>query len=267
MYLALPSNIPVHSCAMGPLSDQQLLEDLADTSGGRYYFMPTIFDLVEIYNFIRGTITGEGLAANESTFASFGSVKGCVESDAECATFTVGWFGSGLDYVGHDPRTRSEISVRLRAPNGKLIAADSSAVRRTVGDKHVALKVCEPAAGEWSIEVRTTRKEHTRFTAAIFVKSDLQVNLAIDAAKFLKGSPISFGVDVFKGAEPVTRVTTSASISRPQASTKDLLARFGNQLRQIDPDKAALADGLSQDVAKLEALPELHSLESSRALK
>src|SRR5690606_21086954 len=62
---ALPASLPIYSCAMGPASDQVLLAQLAENTDGRYYFMPTIDDLFEIYNYIRGQVTGDGVIVNE----------------------------------------------------------------------------------------------------------------------------------------------------------------------------------------------------------
>ncbi|MBK9760899.1 MAG: hypothetical protein IPO90_13245 [Flavobacteriales bacterium] len=34
---SLPADMPVYSCAMGPLSDQTLLNDIANVTNGKYY--------------------------------------------------------------------------------------------------------------------------------------------------------------------------------------------------------------------------------------
>lgn len=250
----LPADLPIYSCAMGPTSDQALLEQLADVTGGRYYFMPSIFDLFEIYNFIRGQVTGEGVAANESATASSSRVRGCVEGGAEYAVFTAAWEGPDLNYVSGDARNDSEISVRLRDPRGRLLPADASVVRRTVGEGYVAFKVNEPLAGEWSIEVSTTRRSHTRYTAAIFVRSPLVLDLNLVPSKFVVDQPIDFTLNVFDRGNPVKQFRPLTYVARPQGGIRDLIGRYRDQLQRIDPLKDALTDGIPEHVARLQAL-------------
>jgi len=251
--VALPADLPIYSCAMGPTSDQALLEQLADVTGGRYYYMPTIFDLFEIYNFIRGQVTGEGVAANESSTASFGKVSGCIEDGAEYAVFTAAW-ENDLHYTPGDARKANEIAVRLRSPSGRLVTPNSSAVHRVVGDGYVAFRISEPMAGEWSIEVTTVRDEHTRFTGAIFVRSPIRLDLDVVPGKFVAGAPIDFTVNVFDGNDQVSRFKPVSHVVRPKGSVRDLIDRYRDQLRTVDPDKDALADDISDDLARLMTL-------------
>src|ERR1043166_6300695 len=44
---------PVYSCAMGPHSDQKLLQQIASTTNAVYYYMPYPFNMMQIYNQIR----------------------------------------------------------------------------------------------------------------------------------------------------------------------------------------------------------------------
>ena len=117
---ALPADLPIYSCAMGPASDQTLLAQLADDTDGRYYFMPTIDDLFEIYNYIRGQVTGDGVIVNESSTASVSQVSGWVDGCAESVLFTVAWHDTSLRYVPRDPKGagRSRCGCARRAAAG-----------------------------------------------------------------------------------------------------------------------------------------------------
>jgi hypothetical protein len=61
---ALPAGTKVHTIALGPQSDQTLLDTIANAMGGQYYFTPDELELHEIYNYIRAEATEEELALN-----------------------------------------------------------------------------------------------------------------------------------------------------------------------------------------------------------
>ena len=131
--MMLPANIGLYTCAMGAASDQSLLEQLASDGGGRYYFMPTIDDLFEVYNYMRGQVTGEGIIVNESSLASESRVGAFVDGSASTVTFSIAWSDPKLKYVPRGLRRKDEISVRLRDPRGKRIHANAGFVKRVHG--------------------------------------------------------------------------------------------------------------------------------------
>ena len=99
----LPADVAIYSCAMGPLSDQTLLEDLAASTDGQYLYMPTIDDLFLIVNVIREQVTGDGLVVNEQHTASASRVGALIEADATEATFLINWADSSLAWSPRDP--------------------------------------------------------------------------------------------------------------------------------------------------------------------
>jgi hypothetical protein len=119
---ALPADIRLFSCAMGAVSDQALLESLATATDGRYYFMPTIDDLFEIYNYIRGQVSGDSIAVNQSATASNSVMPAFVDATAELATFTAAWADTKIRAVPGAPRKPNEVSVRLRDPRRRAVA-------------------------------------------------------------------------------------------------------------------------------------------------
>ena len=130
---ALPTDVRLFSCAMGPTSDQALLESLASERNGRYYFMPHIDDLFEIYNYIRGQVTGDSIAVNASGQASHSVMPALVDPTAELATFVVTWADTGLHAVlGARPRrTRSRFDCAIPRPPA-------------AGDRVVRALACRP---------------------------------------------------------------------------------------------------------------------------
>ncbi|MFC7615592.1 S8 family serine peptidase [Actinokineospora soli] len=251
---ALPAEVRVHACAMGPASDQALLQALASTTSGRYYFMPTIDDLFEIYNFVRGTATSDGIIVNDTTTASASRVAGFVESLAERATFTCAWRNTALRFTTREPK-RGQITVRLRDPRGKLLRPDTSFVRTTVGTGYVVFDLPDPAPGLWHVEVETSRDSHTRYTVGGFVDSPIRVRTKI-SDRIRPGDPISLSADADK---PVTRLSGTAIVTAPVMGLPTLRTKFEQELRDIDPVRFP-EDAPPDDIPRLLAL-HAHLLE------
>ncbi len=244
---ALPADLPIYSCAMGPSSDQALLGQLAEGTNGRYYFMPTIDDLFEIYNYIRGQVTGDGVIVNESSAASTSTVSGWVDGCAQSVLFTVAWHDPAVRFVPRAAKAQDEISVRLRTPGGRWLSYSSTEFARNVGAGYVSFALQEPQAGMWTVEVSTNRAQHTPYTVGGFVRSPLR--LEVDAPVFVGiGQPIDVKAVVSDAKGPLSRVKARGTVTTPPPYS-DLLRKYAEQLRGVrlpdvadgKPDKQRLA--------------------------
>ena len=238
---SLPADLPIYSCAMGESADQALLSQLADNTGGRYYFMPTIDDLFEIYNFIRGQVTGEGVIVNESSMASRSTVSGFVDACASSLTFTVAWHDESLRYVAHDPKKPEEISVRLRSPGGRWFPHSATELARTIGKGYLSLHLQDPQPGHWTVEVTTAREAHTPYTVGGFVRSDIDLHLQAPA-RVIVGQPVNLKLAVHDGKGIVEGLRVAATVSSPRYHVDDLLLKYADQLASIK-----LPDGLRKE--------------------
>jgi subtilisin family serine protease len=250
--LGLPADVALYACAMGPASDQALLDQLASTSGGRYYFMPAIDELFEIYNYIRGQVTGDSIVANQSAQASASRVGAFVDGLASEATFTVAWGTPGLKFVADQARKPGQICVRLRAPSGRLLHPADSAVRRTVSAHHVVFELQEPLAGQWWIEVSTAMEQHTRYTAAGFVRSPLRIVALADLPR--PGSAWQVELQAFDGRKPLDTLQGTARVDAAQAGIATLLQKYKSQLADIRPPKLPDGDALPKAIHQLSLL-------------
>ncbi len=239
---ALPTDLPIYTCAMGHSSDQTLLGQLASDTAGRYYFMPTIDDLFEIYNYIRGQVTGDGIIINESSMASVSKVSGWVDGCTKSALFTVAWHDDSLKYVSQEPKGHNEIAVRLRAPSGRWLPRAAAEFKRTVGNGYVSFSIQEPESGFWTVEVSTVRKKHTPYTVGGFVRSS--INLRLDAPALVGvGMPIDIRARATDGRVPLDGVKITAKVLAPRASLDDYIRKYDNQISGIKIPKALTKDG------------------------
>jgi subtilisin family serine protease len=256
---ALPADVPLFSCAMGPASDQPLLESLASATGGRYYFMPMIDDLFEIYNYIRGQVTGDSLAVNQTGTASHSVMPAFVDATAERATFTVAWADRSIRFVPGDPRKSHEVSVRLRDPGGRLLPVHASFIRRQVGEGYVIFAIDEPAEGQWRIEVSTLETTHVRYTAGVFLRSPLRLAL-LHPRRVAAGQPIRFAATMVDGKQPFADVRIDVNVSAPSSSFAHWAKRHRRALDRIEPPKLPGGDTLPHDVARLTAFKDAKAL-------
>ena len=243
---ALPAGLPIYSCAMGPASDQVLLGQLAANTGGRYYFMPTIDDLFEIYNFIRGQVTGDGIIVNETSTASVSQVSAWVDGCAQSVLFTIAWHDPALRYAARDPKASHDISVRLRAPGGRWLPRSAAEFVRTVGEGYVSFAIQDPQPGRWTVEVATNRRQHTRYTVGGFVRSALGLSVRLPTL-VSPGQPIDATMVVSDRRGPVQGVKVRATVSAPRAPMDDLVKKYARQLSQLKLDRAVLRDGAGDD--------------------
>ena len=239
---ALPADLPIYSCAMGPASDQTLLAQLADDTGGRYYFMPTIDDLFEIYNYIRGQVTGDGVIVNESSMASVSQVSGWVDGCAESALFTVAWHDRSLRYVPRDPKGLGEIAVRLRSPGGRWLPRSATEFLRHAGDGYVSFTIHDPQPGLWTVEVATDRQRHTPYTVGGFVRSPLTLQLDVPTLVGV-GDVIGVKTSVGDRRGGIYGVKVRTTVAAPVASSADLIDKYRDRLSRIKLPRDFLADG------------------------
>lgn len=239
---ALPADLPIYSCAMGPASDQTLLAQLADDTDGRYYFMPTIDDLFEIYNYIRGQVTGDGVIVNESSVASVSQVSGWVDGCADSALFTVAWHDRSLHYVARDPKGPREIAVRLRSPGGRWLPRSATEFLRNAGDGYVSFTIQDPQPGLWTVEVSTDSQRHTPYTVGGFVRSPLKLQLDVPTRVYV-GEPISVTAVVGDRRGGLEGFKARAAVAAPVASSGDLIDKYRGKLARMKLPRDFLADG------------------------
>lgn len=249
---ALPADIRMFTCAMGAASDQALLESLATATDGRYYFMPTIDDLFEIYNYIRGQVSGDSIAVNQSASASTSVMPALVDSTAELATFTVAWANTKIRAVERTPRKPGEVSIRLRDPAGKLLPPHASFVRRQVGDGYIVFRMEEPPAGQWRIEVSTVEQTHLRYTAGVFLRSPLRLVVGLTPRRVRRGQAVRLGAVMLDGRRPFTSFRANATVSAPALGIGDILEKYRRELDQIvDFPKLPGGDSVPKEIARL----------------
>ncbi|MGH9384431.1 MAG: S8 family serine peptidase [Vicinamibacterales bacterium] len=250
---ALPADVRLFSCAMGPASDQALLESLATETSGRYYFMPAIDELFEVYNYIRGQVSGTSIVVNQTGQASSSVVPAFVDAAARAATFTVAWADAGLRPVLGNPQKAHEVGVRLVDPRGRVVPEHASFVRRHVADTFIVFRIEDPAPGRWHVQVQTLEQTHVAYTAGVFVDSPLRLVIATYPRRVRVGDVVQIGAVMLDGPTAFAPGRASMTTSAPRLGLKQEIRRWRRDLNKIDPPSLD-GDTLPADVARLAVL-------------
>lgn len=243
---ALPAGLEVHTIALGPASDQALLESIADATGGHYAFAPDTLELHEIYNFVRAEAVDEALALNESASLPAGEAEQgwpvVVDEGAAFATFSVTWDDANV-----------ELRATLTAPSGPVM--DLSRVRRSDGSGYRLLRVRRPQRGVWRLVVqRKPGGGPARCNVAAFLKSELRLRLRPLDRIAITGRPLRLQALVLDGMRPVAQTSISGSASTPAGNPASVLAGWHRPLPSIPPQWKRSGDRLPKPLLQALAI-------------
>jgi hypothetical protein len=217
--------------------------------------MPAIDELFEIYNYIRGQVSGTSIVVNQQGQASSSSVPAFVDAAARAATFTVAWADAGLRAVLGDPSKAHEVGVRLVDPRGNAVPKHASFVRRHVADTFAVFRVEDPAPGRWHLQVQTLEQTHVTYTVGVFVDSPLRLVIGTYPRRLKVGDVVNVGAVMLDAATPFLPGRASAAISAPRLGLQQEIRRWRDALNDIEPPKID-GDTLPTDVARLAVLSQ-----------
>jgi hypothetical protein len=248
----LETTIPIYTIALGPGGWDQVLKDIATTTGGEYNYAPNAIELATIYNRILGQAGIATLLANEQHAIDnfkYQEVMGAVRSGVSEATFVVNWIGENISYTPTTP-TPGEINVFLLQPNG----ATSSAKPVHVDKTYVIFRVPNPEAGNWT-SVGWYRGSQTLQTTFGIFHPPTSMTLKVETtAGATPGEPVCLEAFVTDGGKPIRQARVAGSIDAPVKSFDAAMKELDDHLKTVEPDAAALDDGLPEARARLATL-------------
>lgn len=256
--LPLPSGTPpIYSCAMGPASDQNLMQQIAQQSQGHYYYAPYVFDMMTIYNQIRAQTPSSQLLANAYKNANpydFLLIPATISIGNDLGQFSVVWSDASIQYVNGQPGT-NQISVTLVTPSGQTITPAPS----LQGGGYVVFNIPNPAAGQWYIQIEYGGTQPQGLTGGAFEfspsNSAAPITLAVDAPTTAKtGQPIHFSVSLQDDSNAIMDQRVVATLTKPKISVKNALNAYSHLLKGIALPKN-VSDSISNpEMAKLDIL-------------
>lgn len=262
---------PVMACALGPQADQHLLQQIAQRTGGRYFYAPRAVDLMKVYNQIRASSARAALLNNQlCDIAQHGYqlIPVVIGQRPGAAQLSLVWSRREVSYTSASPRG-NQLSVSLVDPSGAVSLRAPS----IIGAGFVIFNIPQPAPGQWYLQVEFAGSgQSISCTAGALqhgatVRSGLaDIRLSVEmAARHTAGQPLSLTVHLEAGGEVLSNVRAHAIVQGPTISLADALIKYDDQLYTVQALPFDRAQGIAEPLARLAALrhtllPELDIL-------
>jgi hypothetical protein len=159
---SIPSGTRVHTIALGPASDQPLLQSIAAATGGEHHYSPDELDLYVVYDHLHAAVDGADVVISQDLDGADG-VAFPVEGGAEFLRISVGRI------------LFDENPFELLPPPGSRFWP--SRVRRRGAAAHRVLEVLRPEPGIWRLAPTLNSKYVRRLHVGVFLKSELDLRL------------------------------------------------------------------------------------------
>lgn len=253
----LPLNYPVFSCAMGPNSDQNLMQTIASqTTNGQYYYAPKVVDMMKIYNQIRAlNPLTQGVANNLTSITpdNYELVPATIAQGNSEAQFVVAWTDASLKYTSGNP-TSTDLSITLVDPN----LSTTNHKPTYIGEGYVVFNVHKPLVGTWHAQVLygSAGKNLPITVGAFEFQNDpsqvIALNLEIPSV-ISKGESFQVKAHVTHGNEKIQNITAFAEVTRPKISLENALKKYHSEYNHMEiPDDRK--KGMPENVVKLQLL-------------
>lgn len=218
--LTIPEQTDIYTIALGPHSDTDLMKDIANTTGGKFYESPTILGLLSIYYQIQGDLELGDMADLETGTKGGGNDTRIVTIDpgASEATFVVGWL-----------QPEGDLELTIYDPNYKQVNEADLNVDSGGYDTYHFVRIRNPMPGNW--EVHITREDSGTFqidyTFAAFVKG-VSKSWAFTPEFVSAGDYLLTKVHLYDThtLKPIYGATVKAIITTPQVSKYTLYYNY-----------------------------------------
>ena len=213
------SNIQVYTVGLGPSVDQKLLGNIAEQTGGKYYYSPTDSQLQEIYNDIVGKIIGWQTVFKRNVKMFIHErvpILVPIDSAIDKVSFGIGWPGSNVDLV-------------LYKPDGSLVdpsIADSDpTIEYLSGPTYKIYKVTDPEPGEWTMELTATDMPAGGEDVHVTVRAEsaLSMSLSTDKDQYNQGEIAKITAGLSDAGTQITGADVKVNITLPDSSIEQLI--------------------------------------------
>jgi len=230
----IPGNTDIYTIALGPDSDQTLLNNIAVQTGGFYSYAPGASRLNLIYNSIRAKVTGQEVYASFTESLDQGQTQNhnvFVDGGTTFVIFSLTWSGDELD-------------IELTDPNGLVIDENSSDpnVSYTFGPSYKTFSITNPESGEYVVNILNPNKarQSTNYNFVVSGESTLNMSVTFDKSIYGLNEPIQVVADITDGTLPVTGASITAEVTVPAKA--DFIPKGLISKEEPEPDESLIKD-------------------------
>jgi hypothetical protein len=244
---SVPTGVPIHTIALGPASDQALLQNIAVTTGGTYFFSPDELGLFQINNIAHGVIADADMVLEE-TIPGSGSDDGSsgfrrdilVDEDADFLNVSIAARASGVT-----------IEASLRSISSPY--ADLSRIARKSRSGYLLLHLKRPPAGIYELRVTFESRVAVACSIAAYMRSPLSLHLSSFDQRLAAGRPIDLSVAVLERGNALPRLSLSAMAASPLTSVRLLAKQWNDNIGLSHLEKS---DRFPREVEQAQAVGE-----------
>jgi len=264
----LPSNIPIHTCALGPNSDKELLIDIASRTGGQFYDCTNVSNLMPSYNGIQSFAPDNELITNGRYPVkplNYEIIPFTVSAGNHTVMCSVVWEDLSIEYTDSAP-SGNQFRLSILDPNNVQLEEPPT----IIGDGYVIYNIPNPIPGEWQMAVEYAQGTvDLNFTAGAFEyhnsgSSPIQMEL-VAPKKIQVGQPLQFTVQATDGNDLIEDLDVSARITQPKLSIQNALKYYreliaGIKLTQKQKNTQLPEERVKLDILRRQFLPQIDLL-------
>lgn len=206
----IPAETDIYTISLGSSADSDLMKDIADTTGAKFYESPTILGLLSVYYQIQGDLELAEMADLETGSKGSGNDTRVVTVDQGTseATFVIGWL-----------QTKGDLKLTLKNPNGETITVNGPNVKEGHGSTYYFLRIKDPLPGNWEVHILRTDSGtfQVDYTFTVFIKGASKLWSFIPDFT-LTGDCLMTKLKLYdnRTLEPITGASIKAIISSPK---------------------------------------------------
>lgn len=231
----IPGDTKIFTLSLGEHSATELLEQMANDRGGKYFHAAGPLEVAECYYRIKGAVTGESISMLESA-EIIGDTDpthtAVVDACSETATFAVSWMGR-----------ENTLDLKLEDPKGRTVSRKAPYVKYKEGATYKLYIVSSPLPGRWNLHISGAKvaTPSVHYTTVAYLDSSLKIQTFLpEGQKLAKGKPIVLGAKLTHKEKPVIDAQITANMVFLEKSVKDQLKAMAGVLKNIELVKGAI---------------------------
>lgn len=226
-----PGTLPLFVCGLGPYMDRSAVESmLAKNANSQYIASPNAYQMMQVFNTIRGLAAQANVARNViNSYSGTDYVLTPVQvsSATDEGQFTVVWSNANLSYTPGMPDA-THINIVLIDPQGR-----TTPLQPVIADPGYAIfNVQAPPPGQWQVLSQYASQNGTVATTAAF-EFDTQMELALDVPRTAgAGAPLTVRAHVTEQGRPVEGAQVRVRLRAPAHDIPRLLDQHAAEIER-----------------------------------
>ena len=227
---AADNDITIYSLGYGGPSNlkEDFLTDVAENTGGKYYYVPSPEELENIYLELSGRVVGLtplGIEKNKIHQDEIITLPFFIDATIDMFRAMLNWGGSDLD-------------IGLKNPSGEYIVPDAKVRYSGPNTKPEWYEIIHPEPGAWTAKIygKDVPEDYENFTMHVMASTPITLSVRTDRATYDGGESVLITAELMDDHKPITGTHVFAEITMPDGSSETLKLYDDGTHKDIYPD-------------------------------